>query len=632
MAEAGSVIPGAPGRGGAPGGIDRALGRSWVLRWDTAREPRPAVLHVPGPVGDASLFRALSGDFVAFDGYLFDPGAPGLSGAARVASGHARWGERLFENMSGGFTAAVWDEGRRRLVVGRDALGLAPCFYSWSGRVLLIATSLDAILAQRGIAGTFNRAYLAEYLQDLSLSHQVEETLYAEIRRLPPAHVLRLADRALDLSRYWDPVPPGFAWARPDEVERFEALLERAVSRCLAAGADSIALSGGFDSVGVATLASEQLREASPLWAVSLRFDGTVCDEGASQVEVARALGMPQIIRTIEESLAGETVVGAALALSRSSPSPVLSPWQSIYTGLLRAASGIGLRRLLMGTGGDDLLNVDPTYGADRLAALDFRGLWRFCRACQRTSPFSPARVARGVFWNHAALPELMRLGRAILGRASPPALEWARRRRQRRARPAWAAPSDRDLSGWLEERRRTAARIPLGPGERSYVHTLRGLTQAPLVLLERDQSHAWARQLGFTFLLPYFDRDLADLSLRIPAEELIAGGRHKTPLRRLVAKRLPAVAMRSTKVDFSQAVHGVLRPEGRAAWREFGGPTMLADLGLVDARRLGCFMDDYFEARNSSWLHAWLALSTEMWLRARSATSFPSGEQEAVA
>src|SRR5262245_24422937 len=432
MAEAGPVIRGQAIRDGGRGGSDTALGRSWVLRWDTVREPRPAVLHVPAPVGEASLYRAPSGDFVAFDGYLLERGAPGLSAAACVASGRDRWGERLFENISGGFTAAVWDEGRRRLAVGRDALGLAPCFYSWDGRVLLVATSIDAILAQPGIAGAYNRAYLAEYLQDLSLSHQVEETLYAEIRRVPPAHVLRLADRALELSRYWDPVPPGFSWARPDEVAHFESLLERAVSRCLDAGADSIALSGGFDSVGIATLAAEQRREASPLWAVSLRFDGTVCDEGASQVEVARALGMPQIIRTIEESLAGETVVGAALGLSRSSPSPVLSPWQSVYTGLLRAAGGIGLRRLLMGTGGDDLLNVDPTYGADRLAALDFRGLWRFCRACQRTSPFPALRVMRGVLWHHALRPELLRQGRAVLARLSPRTLEWVRRRRRR--------------------------------------------------------------------------------------------------------------------------------------------------------------------------------------------------------
>jgi asparagine synthetase B (glutamine-hydrolysing) len=365
---------------------------------------------------------------------------------------------------------------------------------------------------------------------------------------------------------------------------------------------------------------------------VSLRFEGTVSDEGPAQVEVARALGMPQLLRTLDEALDGESIAGAALRLSAASPSPILSPWQSVYTGPFRSASRLGLGRLLMGTGGDDLLNVDGSYAADRLAALDLAALWRFCRACQRTSPFRAARVARGVFWNHAALPELMWLGGRVLRGVHPALLDWARQRRHLRATPAWASPSNRDLSRLLEERRRSAATVDLARGERSYVATVRTLAQAPLMLIERDQSHAWARSVGFTFLYPYFDRDLVDLSLRIPPHELIAGGRHKTPLRRLVAARLPSVTMRATKVDFIQALHDMLRPAGRSAWRSCGGPVMLADLGLVDVGRLDRFAEDYFDGRNASWLGVWLVLSTEAWLRARSDVSFTSDDQEAAA
>src|SRR5262249_18677823 len=163
-----------------------------------------------------------------------------------------------------------------------------------------------------------------------------------------------------------------------------------------------VALSGGFDSVSIAAVAAEQRRGQRPLTAVSLRFAGTECDEGPSQMAVARALGMPQVMRTLEESLGGASVVGATLALSEISPVPVLGPWESVYTGLLRAAGDMGLGRILLGAGGDDLMNVDLAHGADCLAALDLRGLWKFCRACQRTSPFGAARVARAVLWSGA--------------------------------------------------------------------------------------------------------------------------------------------------------------------------------------------------------------------------------------
>src|SRR5262249_54005169 len=183
-------------------------------------------------------------------------------------------------------------------------------------------------------------------------------------------------------------------------------------------------------------------------------FAGTVCDEGPSQIAVARALGMPQVIGTLEESLGGESIVGAALALSETSPSPVLGPWQSVYTGLLRSAGERGLHRLMFGTGGDELLNVDLGYGADCLAALDLVGLWKFVRACQRTSPFGGARVARAVLWTGALAPELAGLARGVLERVSPRGLDRLRRRRRRRALPGWAEPTDRALAAVLDDRR----------------------------------------------------------------------------------------------------------------------------------------------------------------------------------
>jgi asparagine synthase (glutamine-hydrolysing) len=631
MADGGPV----PARALAPGAVEVRLGPAWVVSWDTGGHEGPRVWHLPGPASEATACRTRNGDLVVVHGYLFDgagQGPAGASPAGLLASARRHRPELAVRDLTGAFAVVIWDAARRRLVVGRDAMGLAPCFYWWNGRTLLASASIDAILARREVAAAFDRAVLAEYLQDRLSSHQVHETFYRDVRRLPPAHSLRVERGVFELSRYWDPVPPGFAWASREELARFDALLDRAVARCLSAGADSIALSGGFDSVSVAALAAGQLRGKRPLHAVSLRFLATPCDEGPTQVEVARALGMPQLLMSLGEALGGESIVGAALGLSSSSPSPVLSPWQSVYTGLFRAASRLGLGRVLMGTGGDDLLNVDPTYGADRLAALDGRALWRFCRACQRTSPFPAARVMRSVLWDHAARPELIRVGREILGRLSPPALDWARRRHRRRARPAWAQPSDRELAQVLEHRRQSAPAVALAPREGRYVANVRGLAQAPLMLLERDQAHAWAGQLGFVFLYPYFDRDLVELSLRIAPEDLIAGGRHKAPLRRLVAERLPCVAMRAKKVDFTEAVHEALRPAGRAVWRRMGGPVMLAQLGLVDAARLERFLEAYFEGRTRAWLGTWLALSTEAWLRARSGLAPASIDQEAVA
>jgi len=336
---------------------------------------------------------------------------------------------------------------------------------------------------------------------------------------------------------------------------------------------------------------------------------------------------MPQLLRTVRESLGGDSFVAAALALSKSSPSPVLTMWQSMYTGLLRSASALHLRRMLMGTGGDDLFNVDPSYGADLLGTGHLGRLWRFLRAWQRTSPFPASLVAREVLWYGAARPELNRLVSTVYERIPSSIKAQLRKcRRPREVLKPWISRKDAELVFVLEQRRRTPIPIEMAPGEGSYVRRIRYLPQAPLLLLELDQGIIWARNLGFTLLYPYFDRDLVELSLRIHPEYLLAGGHNKTPLRQLVAERLPSVPLRKKKVDFTQMDHELLVAQGKDIWKRMGGPTMLAELGLVDPDLVNKLMDDYFSGRDKNSFRTWIILSTEEWLRAQSrSASFES-------
>jgi asparagine synthetase B (glutamine-hydrolysing) len=138
-------------------------------------------------------------------------------------------------------------------------------------------------------------------------------------------------------------------------------------------------------------------------------------------------------------------------------------------------------------------------------------------------------------------------------------------------------------------------------------------------MMLEMEQGEAWTQDSGFTLLYPFFDRDLVDLLLRAHPEHLIAGGWAKTPLRRLVAERLPSVRLPSKKVDFTQTVHEVLRSSGQRAWRDLNGPVKLAESGIIKSDRINPLMEDYFEERDNNWVRTWLVLSTEAWLQARS-------------
>jgi hypothetical protein len=257
-------------------------------------------------------------------------------------------------------------------------------------------------------------------------------------------------------------------------------------------------------------------------------------------------------------------------------------------------------------------------YAADCLGSFELRNLWRFCRACQATWPDAPGYVARSVVWDAAIKGLLRQRARAFLDVAAPRARDWVIKRRLRRVRPPWLALTDSTLIARLEHRPFETHPVQTAPGEGTYVRAIRMLSQSPSVSMELEQARAWAGLAGFRLLFPYFDRDLVELSLRMPPEHLIAGGRAKAPLHRLVADRLPSVAMPTRKVLFRRAFDSLFRRHGRRAWAALGGPRLLAELDLVNPALVGAFMDDYFRGATQQSIEAWLVLSMEAWLQAR--------------
>lgn len=615
----GAVVEGAEAKGAGPGA------RAWVIEWESGAGREPVLQGPAGRVVD--VHRTLAGDLVLVEGALLEVGsapraeagrAPGerVIRADRVGALYEELGDGFVHRLRGGAVIVLWERRRDRLLVVRDAAGEVPCFYVREGRRLLVSTSLDALLARAGGAARFCRAGLAEFLLDVTVDLQREETFYEGVRRLPSAHVLACEGAALEVSRYWDPVPPGFSWATAEEAEALDERLAQAVRRCLVLGADSILLSGGFDSVAVAALADGRRADGQALHALSLHFRDPTCDEGAVQRAVAERLGLELRLHVAERSDERADFVDRALSHSGTLPGPVLGLWQAAFAPLLEEARAEGLGHVLTGIGGDEMFTVDLDHGRDLLVAGKWRELARFVAAWQRTSPLAPLAVARAMLWNAGLRLLGVRLVSRLLDplrRVSPALFGELRRRRGGRSLLR------RELDAVLEERRRSTAEPRLAPEEGRYVAAIRDLPQSPFLLLEMEQGAAWMEGFGLVALYPYYDRDLMELALRVPPSLLFAGGRMKAPLRRLVARRLPGFEMPPRKVDFTVAGKAILRHAGRHTWRRLGGAVALADLGLVEPGRVDAFMEAFFSGNSENWLLAWRLLSTEAWVRARS-------------
>jgi asparagine synthetase B (glutamine-hydrolysing) len=596
------------------------MNSSWLLFWGTDEE-KPTVEY---PRNEETVsfaaFPESEQSFVLFEGYLFDRHQFGVdqnaSDASRIAEYYTKYGDDLFPKLRGGFSFIIWDANLHRLIAGRDHIGLVPFYYYWDHKKIIISSSMQALLKHTEVVWEFNRVVIAEHLLHRWTDHQRTETFFENIQRLPPAHFMKLDQHHLSSVRYWDPIPPGFEWVTEQEAQTFPIRFEQAVNRCLEVGADSIALSGGFDSVSIAVMANEllQFENKTPLHAISIRYLNSGADEGAVQTAVAQALEMPQTIRSIDKSLAGESVLQASLSMSKISPIPVINIWQSFFSGLLDTAAKHNYNKMLMGTGGDEMFIVDPNWAYDLLSTFQLKKLAHYYRTIAAASPAPRREVVRVLLWERAIKPILMSIARKRLGRVVPKIRNTIRA--DRPVFPQWISTQDKRLIGSLKFRLRNPVPIEMAPEEGAYVRSIRKLPLSPLLMIEIEQAYFRAKHSGFSFFYPYFDLDLMELALRMNPEYLLKDGLAKAPLRHFVHNRIPSVKLPKKKVDFTQTAHGLLRSEGKEAWLKLGNTKILGNLGIIDHDNLNIFMNDYFNGVNNHWINAWLTISTETWLR----------------
>lgn len=251
--------------------------------------------HQPMPNEDGSLWVTYNGELygwpeiratLAGRGHRFR----GNSDTEALLHLYEEHGDGLFEHLRGMFAFGLFDRTRRRLLLGRDRLGIKPLYWHDDGRRIVFASELKALLLDPSVPRDLDRAAIAEYLTFQYIP--APRTPWSGVRKLPPGHFLACDANGPVVRRYWrlpvapDPGHPE-AWYR----DRLRALLAEAVRLRLVADVPLGAfLSGGVDSSVVVALMAEAVRE--PIRTFTIGFEGFPGgDELAHARAVARHLG-----------------------------------------------------------------------------------------------------------------------------------------------------------------------------------------------------------------------------------------------------------------------------------------------------------------------------------------------------
>lgn len=173
-----------------------------------------------------------------------------------IIHAYEKYGLDFIAHLHGMFAFALWDRNQRRLIMARDRVGKKPLFYHHAQGRLIFASEMKAILEDRQIPRTVTPKAIDHYLTYRYVPG--DETILAEIRRLPPAHRLIYYpdDDTLRVERYWSPLD--HEARSPVSDEELDHLIREAVRlRMISDVPLGAFLSGGLDSsIIVALMAS----------------------------------------------------------------------------------------------------------------------------------------------------------------------------------------------------------------------------------------------------------------------------------------------------------------------------------------------------------------------------------------
>ena len=490
------------------------------------------------------------------------------------------WEEGALNRLNGMFALAIWHDERRELVCARDPFGEKPLCWSQEKDRFVFGSSVHCLFEALPGLGAPRSEALATFL-GLGSMPPLAESFFAGIHVLPGAHLLRVNDGRVLISRYWSPSPVVVPVRYADAVDQLRSLLEDSVRLRLRSDVPvGSSLSGGVDSSAIVSIAGRLDPEARR-HAFTASFPGFARDERGFAEAAARSAGVRE--HHIVEPTAADWF-NDAIAVVEQQEEPFGST--SIYAQwrVMRAAQDADVTVLLDGQGADELFG--GYNGADGWA-LRAQGV--------RAS-------ALGLVSRANRVAVLYALGS---GRAPGSIARWHRRSRvgpyateSVLALVAEAAPPPLDVSGFRNPLARELLRQTLQ-------------SSLPDLLRYADRS---SMALSREVRLPFLDRRVAEFALSLPPNFLYRDGIKKAVLRDAVRDLVPPeILTRRDKIGFET-------PQAR--WLENRAWTARIRELLFDprARERGLYRTDEIESdiRSGRWRDPngiWRAVILELWL-----------------
>ncbi len=479
------------------------------------------------------------------------------------------YGDDCAGMLNGIFAFAIWDTGRKRLLLARDQLGVKPVVYLERDGVLLFASEAKSLLLWPGYTPQLNVEALRENLVWSYVPG--DNTFFEGIRKLPPGHTLAFEGGRAAVRQYWSVVPDGTEGEDLGEdayARGLLDLLQDSVRRQMVSDVPlGATLSGGLDSSTIVALMSRV--SDRPVVTFTIGF-------GGQKDELDHARRVADHCRTehrefiVDPSRFTETLPRVLWHLEEPVLSSIMPTW---YLG--EAARKL-VTVILIGEGADEV----------------FAGYRRLWPVADRFRSFVPSRLKEWFyFWHFSSMgahreDALWSSGARRRLSASDPVTRYYR--------PAMRARRDQ-LNGLLLHEQRYE------------------LADFQLLRIDRlTMAHSVEARV------PFLDPRLVHFTNRMPSHYKLRGNTEKYILRRAARELLPASILERRKQGLGTPLIPWFRSGLYDIARDLLSPSNLRARGLFEPAAVDRLFDT---SRDTTWHREDLGklfklLMVEMWHR----------------
>lgn len=265
-------------------------------------------------------------------------------------------GPECLNKLRGMFAFAIWDDKEKRLFAARDRFGIKPFYYLHNDNEFIFSSELKAIKHyNNGL--TLSMQGMDAFLRTGSVPAPL--TIYEETKALLPGHWLQCQMSNVQCQKYWRftdlinihaSIQP---YSHAQHLIR-DSLLDSIRAHMVSDVEVGAFLSGGIDSTAIVSLMRQAGHEK--IKTISVTFPGNKLDESKYSNLAAKKYETDHFEYRLQE----DELINDFDKIIEAMDQPTIDGINTYFVS--KAAASFGLKVVLSGLGGDELLGGYPSF------------------------------------------------------------------------------------------------------------------------------------------------------------------------------------------------------------------------------------------------------------------------------